>query len=99
MNIEKVNGLMADLERVENIDNYDLMLITDSGVVMKMPLNQVSVLKRATQGLRLINLKDEQIVSSVAIVEKEEESGSESEVTEVVQIISEDSNSEKSDVR
>ena len=98
-NITEKNGLMADLERVENIDNYDLMLITDSGVVMKMPLNQVSVLKRATQGLRLINLKDEQIVSSVAIVEKEEENGSESEVTEVVQIISEDSNSEKSDAR
>ncbi len=98
-NITEKNGLMADLERVENIDNYDLMLITDSGVVMKMPLNQVSVLKRATQGLRLINLKDEQIVSSVAIVEKEEENGSESEVTEVVQIISEDSNSEKSDAQ
>ena len=98
-NITEKNGLMADLERVENIDNYDLMLITDSGVVMKMPLNQVSVLKRATQGLRLINLKDEQIVSSVAIVEKEEESGSQSEVTEVVQIIPEDSNSEKSDAQ
>ena len=98
-NITEKNGLMADLERVENIDNYDLMLITDSGVVMKMPLNQVSVLKRATQGLRLINLKDGQIVSSVAIVEKEEESGSESEVTEVVQIIPEDSNSEKSDAQ
>lgn len=98
-NITEKNGLMADLERVENIDNYDLMLITDSGIVMKMPLNQVSVLKRATQGLRLINLKDEQIVSSVAIVEKEEESGSESEVTEVVQIIPEDSNSEKSDAQ
>ena len=71
-NITEKNGLMADLEKVENIDNYDLMLITNSGVVMKMPLAQVSVLKRATQGLRLINLKDDQIVSSVAIVEKED---------------------------
>lgn len=72
-NITDKNGLMSALEKVQNIDKYDLMLITNTGVVMKMPLSQVSVLKRATQGLRLINLKDDQIVSSVAVVEQEEE--------------------------
>ena len=72
-NITDKNGLMAELEKVTNIENYDLMLITNSGVVMKMPLSQVSVLKRATQGLRLINLKDDQIVSTVAVVEKEDD--------------------------
>lgn len=77
-NVTEKNGLMAELEKVSDIDNYDLMLITNSGVVMKMPLSQVSVLKRATQGLRLINLKDDQIVSTVAVVEKEEENLSES---------------------
>ena len=77
-NVTEKNGLMAELEKVTDIDNYDLMLITNSGVVMKMPLSQVSVLKRATQGLRLINLKDDQIVSTVAVVEKEEENTSES---------------------
>ena len=77
-NVTEKNGLMAELEKVSDIDNYDLMLITNSGVVMKMPLSQVSVLKRATQGLRLINLKDDQIVSTVAVVEKEEENISES---------------------
>ena len=76
-NVTDKNGLMTDLEKVNDIENYDLMLITNSGVVMKMPLSQVSILKRATQGLRLINLKDDQIVSSVAVVEKEEESSSE----------------------
>ena len=50
------------------------MIITDSGIIIKLPLDQVSTLKRATQGVRLINLKDEQKVSTVAIVEKEEES-------------------------
>ena len=98
-NITEKNGLMADLEKVENLDVFDLMLITDSGVVMKMPLNQVSVLKRATQGLRLINLKDEQIVSSVAIVEKEEENDSEAEVFVKEQVEAEDNIAEKSDTQ
>ena len=41
---------------------------------MKMPMNQISVLKRNTQGTRLIKLKDDQLLSTVAIVNKEEES-------------------------
>ena len=98
-NITEKNGLMADLEKVENIDNYDLMLITDSGVVMKMPLSQVSVLKRATQGLRLINLKDEQIVSSVAIVEREEETDSEAEVVKEEQVNPENNIVEENDAQ
>ena len=67
-NVTEKNGLMASLKRVDSIEDYDLMIITNTGIVMKMPLSQVSVLKRATQGLRLINLKDDQIVSSTAIV-------------------------------
>ena len=99
-NVTDKNGLMTDLEKVNDIENYDLMLITNSGVVMKMPLSQVSILKRATQGLRLINLKDDQIVSSVAVVEKEEESSNDdvnsesidtdTEVSDVVEQTSED---------
>ncbi len=69
-NISDKNGLMTSLKRIEDIENYDLMLITNTGMVIKMPLTQVAILKRATQGLRLINLKDDQIVSSVAIVSK-----------------------------
>ncbi len=88
-NVTEKNGLMAELEKVENIENYDLMLITDTGIVMKMPLSQVSVLKRATQGLRLINLKDDQIVSTVAIVEKEEESTESIEEEKTTDILSE----------
>ena len=50
----------------------DLIIITDSGVLMRMSLEQVSTLKRATQGVRLINLKDNQKVATVALVEKAE---------------------------
>ena len=52
----------------------DLMIMTNSGIIIKLPLEQVSTLKRSTQGVRLINLKDDQKVSTVALVEKEEES-------------------------
>ncbi|MDO4995648.1 MAG: DNA gyrase subunit A [Bacilli bacterium] len=92
-NVTDKNGLMTDLEKVNDIENYDLMLITNSGVVMKMPLSQVSILKRATQGLRLINLKDDQIVSSVAVVEKEEESSNDDVNSESI-----DTDTEVSDV-
>ena len=45
--------------------------MTDSGMTMRMSLDQVSVLGRATQGVRLINLKDEQKVATVSLVDKE----------------------------
>ena len=48
----------------------DLMIITDNGVVMRMPITQISTLKRATQGVRLINLKDDTKVATVALVSK-----------------------------
>ena len=49
---------------------------------MKMPMNQISVLKRNTQGTRLIKLKDDQLLSTVAIVNKEEESDEEKNLNE-----------------
>ena len=74
LNVTEKNGQMASLKCLNPEANLDLMIITDSGIIIKLPLDQVSTLKRATQGVRLINLKDEQKVSTVAIVEKEEES-------------------------
>ena len=49
-------------------DNDDIMIITNSGIIIRISLQQVSTLKRATQGVRLINLKDNQMVSSVTKV-------------------------------
>ena len=56
-----------------NDEDYDVIIVTDNGVIMKMPMTQISTLKRATQGVRLINLKDNQKVSTVAVVNKESE--------------------------
>lgn len=73
LNITDKNGMMVALNCVDSSGDYDLMIMTDSGIIIKLPLEQVSTLKRATQGVRLINLKDDQKVSTVAIVEKDEE--------------------------
>ena len=54
--------------------NEDLMIITDNGIIIRMPLEQVSSTGRVAQGVKLINLKDNQKVSTVAIINHEEES-------------------------
>ena len=71
LNVTEKNGAMIALKTVSG--DEDLIIITDSGVLMRMSLEQVSTLKRATQGVRLINLKDNQKVATVALVEKAEE--------------------------
>ncbi len=71
LNVTEKNGSMIALKTVSG--DEDLIIITDSGVLMRMSLEQVSTLKRATQGVRLINLKDNQKVATVALVEKAEE--------------------------
>lgn len=71
LNMTDKNGAIVSIKTIDSIDDSDLMIITTSGVIIRLPLHQVSVLKRATQGVRLINLRDDQIVSTVAIVNKE----------------------------
>src|SRR5574344_352996 len=70
LNITEKNGSISSIRKVE--DNCDLMIVTDSGIIMRMPLDQVSELGRVTQGTRLINLKDEQKVASISLVLQEE---------------------------
>ena len=72
LNITEKNGTMVALKRIES-EEYDIVIVTDNGTIMKMPLNQVSLLRRATQGVRLINLKNSELVSTVALVTKDEE--------------------------
>ena len=77
------NGSIIAVKKVSNDENKDLMIMTDSGTIIRLPLSQVSVLKRTTQGVRLINLKDEQTASSVSIVDHEEEINDNSDESEV----------------
>ena len=70
LNITDKNGGIASFKLVE--PNKDLMIITNSGIIMRMPLDQISTMGRVTQGVRLINLKDNQTVATISLVDKEE---------------------------
>lgn len=70
LNITDKNGKLVSLRTVNGTE--DLIIITDSGMTIRINLSQISTLSRNTQGVRLINLKDEQKVSTTAIIEKEE---------------------------
>ena len=72
LNLTEKNGSMVALKCINDNNPVDLMIITNEGMIMRMPIDQVSTLKRATQGLRLIKLRDDQTVANVTLVEKTE---------------------------
>ena len=68
----------------------DIVIITDAGMVMRMPLDQISVLGRVTQGVRLINLKDDHTVATISLVDKEKEEEQIEESVENPEVINND---------
>ena len=78
MNITEKNGNLVSVKIVH--EGKELVIMTNSGMTMRMPLDQISVLGRVTQGLRLINLKDNQKVSTISLVDKLEEETSEESI-------------------
>jgi len=71
LNITDKNGILVSAKVVEA--NKDVIIMTNAGITIKLPINQISLLGRVTQGLRLISLRDNQIVSTISIVEKTDE--------------------------
>ena len=69
MNINKKNGSIVSINKV--LDNSDVLMITDSGIIIRIPLEQVSKMSRVTQGVKLINLKNNQKLATISISEKE----------------------------
>jgi len=70
LNITEKNGNLVAIKVSDT--TKDVILMTNSGMTMRMPIEQISVLGRVTQGVRLINLKDSQQVAAISIVDKEE---------------------------
>lgn len=69
LNITDKNGNLVAVKIVQ--EGKELVIMTNSGMTMRMPLEQISILGRVTQGLRLINLKNENLVSTISLVDKE----------------------------
>jgi DNA gyrase subunit A len=66
------NGQVVNIILVQ--DDDDLMLVTDKGKLIRMPVSGTSVISRNTQGVRLIVMdEDEKVVSAAGLAEKEEE--------------------------
>ena len=59
-------------------EDSDLILISDKGMVIRMACQEISVIGRATQGVRLFNVKDGETVSDIAVADSEK-SGDEGE--------------------
>ena len=83
LNVTEKNGNIVAFKIVTG--NEDLMIITDSGIIIRLSLSQVSTTGRVAQGVKLINLKDEQIVSTVALIEKENEESFENNEVNIVE--------------
>ena len=70
LNLTEKNGNIVSFKLVNG--DEDLMIITDSGIIIRLAVDQVSTTGRVAQGVRLIHLKDNQKVSTVTLLEKEE---------------------------
>jgi DNA gyrase subunit A len=67
----KRNGLVIGIAYVEEGD--EVLLITQQGMIIRMPTNDVRAIGRGTQGVRLIEIEgDDKVVSVARLVEKEE---------------------------
>ena len=73
LNITEKNGTIVAFKVIKNDSNNDLMIITNEGIIIRIDVEQISSMSRVTQGVRLINLREGQFVSSVELVEKSDE--------------------------
>ena len=71
LNVTDKNGDMIAHKIVNN--DKDLLIITDSGMMIRLPIDQISQLGRVTQGVKLINLKENQYVSTISVVDKQKD--------------------------
>ena len=73
-------GKMVNI--MEVVDTDDLIVITDSGVLMRQPVSDIRTIGRVTQGVRLVKLDGGTTISSITRVMKEEETPKEKEIQE-----------------
>ncbi len=77
LSITEKNGIIVGFKSVYN--DCDLMIITNSGIIIRLEMLSISTMGRVTQGVRLINLKENSSVSSISVVTKNEEENLETE--------------------
>ena len=81
LNVTEKNGNIVSFKSVNG--DEDLVIITNSGMIIRLSLTQVSSTGRVAQGFRLINLKEDQKVSTVTIIDSDENDNYNSDINDV----------------
>ncbi len=77
---EKTGGLVA----IKNVsDSDDLMIINKSGIAIRMSVEDLRVMGRATQGVKLINIKGNDSIAAVAKVMKDDDAVEEADIMDI----------------
>jgi DNA gyrase subunit A len=88
LNITEKTGKLLSIQVVSDED--DLMIITKSGVTIRMHIDTLRTMGRATQGVRLINLKGTAEIAAIARVPRTEDEDEDIEVIEALNEVVED---------
>jgi len=91
LSITEKTGALISMKDVT--DENDLMIITKLGITIRMKMEDVRVMGRATQGVRLIKVRDKDAIASVAKVPRADEEDEELEETEFEDIDNSDTDS------
>jgi len=78
LNVTERTGNLVAIKSVT--DNDDLMIINKSGIAIRMEVDKISILGRATQGVRLIKVRDNDAIAAVAKVVTDDEMVDESDL-------------------
>jgi DNA gyrase subunit A len=70
INITEKTGKLVAIKEV--VDNDDLMIINKSGISIRISVAELRIMGRATQGVRLIKLNEDDAISSVEKIQKME---------------------------
>ena len=81
ISITEKTGELVAIKNVSDLD--DLMIINKSGIAIRMSVEDLRVMGRATQGVKLINLKDTDSIAAVAKVMKEDDAVDDSDIREI----------------
>ncbi|MCF8304492.1 MAG: DNA gyrase subunit A [Bacteroidales bacterium] len=90
MNISEKTGTLVSIKNVTDKD--DLMIINKTGTLIRLAVSELRVMGRATQGVRLINLKGDDSIAAVAKVEISDEAKEVDEGDDINRKISEEAN-------
>ena len=84
LNITDKTGKLLSIQNV--FDEDDLMIITKSGVTIRMHIDTIRTMGRAAQGVRLINLKSNAEIAAIARVPRTEDEDEDIEVIDAADI-------------